>query len=73
MPLDLFGAVSTGHSNAPVFAVKPHLQLPGVAAYLAVLDETALDIRFKVDLYCLAAIGTGYGKVIRQTQALDLT
>jgi hypothetical protein len=25
LPSGLFGAVSTGHSNAPVFAIKPHL------------------------------------------------
>jgi hypothetical protein len=47
-----------------LFASPGHVDAPGVAADLAVLDEAASDIRLDVDLHLLAAKRTRDQKLV---------
>ena len=44
---------------------------PGAAADLAVLNETAREIRLDIDLHVLPAIGTGYEKLVFHDPSVD--
>jgi len=51
--------------DGPIVASTGHLDPPGVAADLAVLNEASFDVGLDVDLDRLAAIRTGDEKLVR--------
>jgi len=51
--------------DGPIAASTRHLDAPGIAADLAILNEAASDVRLDVDLDLLAAKRTGDQKLVR--------
>jgi hypothetical protein len=55
-----------------LFASPGHVDAPGIAADLAVLDEAAVDVRLDVDLHMLAAKWTRDQKLVGHLRAILL-
>jgi hypothetical protein len=51
--------------DSPIAASTRHLDAPGIAANLAILNKASFDVWFDVDLDLLAAKRTGDEKVVR--------
>jgi hypothetical protein len=51
--------------DGPIAASTRHLDAPGIAADLAILNEASCDVWFDVDLHVLAAKRTGDEEFVR--------
>ena len=60
-----FRSIRADHVDNPIVSSTGHLDAPGIAAHLAVLNEAALDVRLDVDFQLLAAKRTRDQELIR--------
>ena len=57
-------AVRARHLNMAVFPVIPYIDVPRVAAHLAILNQIALYVGLQINLHGFAAVGTGDNKLV---------
>ena len=59
-----FRSVCSRDMDGPIAASTRHVDAPGIAADLAILNEASCDVWFDVDLDLLSAKGTGDEKIV---------